>query len=129
MLTDADAHPKWTLTAPKQTGIQTVTLTTDGPALNPVPVVVTDLPTTLERESNDDPKDPALQARVEGALEALFRATVELRGTLTGEHGVGIAKQRYMPLEQEPHVMDWQMRLKRLWDPDNLLNPGKIFPV
>ncbi len=66
--------------------------------------------------------------RIDGALETLFRDTIELRGTLSGEHGIGLAKKRYLPMEQSASLIEWQKRLKRLWDPKNLLNPGKIFP-
>jgi glycolate oxidase len=66
--------------------------------------------------------------RIEAALEALFKETIALKGTLSGEHGIGLTKQRFMPLEQSAALIDWQKRLKRLWDPQNLLNPGKIFP-
>src|SRR3569623_1217665 len=61
------------------------------------------------------------------ALGELFRATLDLGGTLSGEHGIGIAKAKYMAWEQSAEVLDWQKRLKRLWDPAGLLNPGKIF--
>jgi glycolate dehydrogenase FAD-linked subunit len=66
--------------------------------------------------------------RILGARETLFRETVALRGTLSGEHGIGLTKQRFMPLEQSEALIGWQKKLKRLWDPDNLMNPGKIFP-
>ena len=61
------------------------------------------------------------------ALGDIFRATLDLGGTLSGEHGIGIAKARYMAWEQSAEVIGWQKRLKRLWDPAGLLNPGKIF--
>jgi len=77
--------------------------------------------------SQETRRDAAFQARVEAALAELFKATLDLGGTLSGEHGIGIAKARYMAWEQSPEVIDWQKRLKRLWDPKNLLNPGKIF--
>ncbi len=73
--------------------------------------------------------DPAVRARVDDGLERLFRATVELGGTLSGEHGIGITKARFLPLEQSPAVIEWQRRIKALWDPDGLLNPGKLFPA
>jgi len=78
---------------------------------------------------DDDPNEPAVAARLDGALEALFRATVELRGTLSGEHGIGIAKQRFMPLEQPEPLLEYQRRWKLLWDPNDLLNPGKVLPA
>jgi glycolate oxidase len=76
----------------------------------------------------EDPDEPSVAGRIDDALEALFRTTLELRGTLSGEHGIGLSKQRYLPLEQPPALIEWQRRLKRLWDPHELLNPGKIFP-
>ncbi|HEY8926882.1 MAG TPA: FAD-linked oxidase C-terminal domain-containing protein, partial [Polyangia bacterium] len=78
--------------------------------------------------SDEDPNDAGVARRIEDALGGLFRATLDLGGTLSGEHGIGIAKARYMAWEQSPEVIDWQKRLKRLWDPSGLLNPGKIFP-
>ena len=77
--------------------------------------------------SHEPKHDAAFKARVEAATADLFRATLDLGGTLSGEHGIGIAKARYMAWEQSAEVIDWQKRLKRLWDPKNLLNPGKIF--
>jgi glycolate oxidase len=71
--------------------------------------------------------DPAVAARIEAALAEIFRATLDLGGTLSGEHGIGIAKAKYLAWEQSAEVIDWQRRLKRLWDPRGLLNPGKIF--
>lgn len=77
--------------------------------------------------TDEDPRDAGIRARIDGALGDLFRATLDLGGTLSGEHGIGIAKARYMAWEQSPEVIDFQKRLKRLWDPANLLNPGKVF--
>ena len=58
----------------------------------------------------------------------MFRDTIELRGTLSGEHGIGLAKMKYMSMEQSDALIGWQKKLKRLWDPTDLLNPGKMFP-
>ena len=77
--------------------------------------------------SDEDPRDPGVARRIDDALGELFRATLDLGGTLSGEHGIGIAKAKYMAWEQSAEVLDWQKRLKRLWDPAGLLNPGKIF--
>jgi glycolate oxidase len=77
--------------------------------------------------SDEDPRDPGVARRIDDALGALFRATLDLGGTLSGEHGIGIAKAKYMDWEQSAEVIAWQKRLKRLWDPAGLLNPGKIF--
>ena len=78
--------------------------------------------------TDENHRDAPVAARIEAALGDVFRAALDLGGTLSGEHGIGIAKARYMSWEQSPEVLEWQRRLKRLWDPADLLNPGKIFP-
>ncbi|HEX4403354.1 MAG TPA: FAD-linked oxidase C-terminal domain-containing protein [Polyangia bacterium] len=77
--------------------------------------------------TDEDHKDEAVAARIQSALAGVFRAALDLGGTLSGEHGIGISKARYMAWEQSEEVIGWQKRLKRLWDPQDLLNPGKIF--
>ena len=67
--------------------------------------------------------------RVERAVHELFRVTIALGGTLSGEHGIGISKRPFMPLEQSGPLRALQLELKRAWDPGNILNPGKVFPV
>jgi glycolate oxidase len=74
---------------------------------------------------NEDHEVPA----VERAIEALFRDVIDLRGTLSGEHGIGVLKAPYLPLEQAPDLIALQKDLKRVFDPQGLLNPGKIFPA
>jgi glycolate oxidase len=66
--------------------------------------------------------------RVEQAIEQLFRDTVALGGTLSGEHGIGVLKAPYLPIEQSPELIALERDLKRVFDPRGLLNPGKIFP-
>jgi glycolate oxidase len=61
-------------------------------------------------------------------LEELYRAVARLGGTISGEHGVGSKRAEYMPLVMDPVVIDLQRRIKRVFDPLNVLNPGKIFP-
>jgi glycolate oxidase len=63
--------------------------------------------------------------RIDGAVEALFVETMALRGTLSGEHGIGLKKQRYLPLEQSASVIAWQKKLKRLWGPGRSSQPGQ----
>lgn len=72
--------------------------------------------------------DPADAHRVEDGLGSLFRAVVAMRGTLTGEHGVGLSKADYLHLEQSPALIELQRGLKAVFDPKSLLNPHKIFP-
>jgi glycolate oxidase len=78
---------------------------------------------------DDDPADRASWARVDDACRRIFVATVEAGGTLSGEHGIGLAKRDYLPLEQAERVIEWQRRWKAMWDPADLLNPGKILPL
>lgn len=78
--------------------------------------------------SNEDASDPAVRARIDAAIDDVFRETLAMGGTLSGEHGIGIAKSRYMPWEQAPGVIALQKRLKLAFDPSGLMNPGKIFP-
>ena len=73
--------------------------------------------------------DPSERAAVDRAIEGLMRATVALGGTLSGEHGIGISKAAYLPIEQGPDLIALQQDLKRVFDPSGLLNPGKIFPT
>jgi glycolate oxidase len=72
--------------------------------------------------------DPDASERVAKGLDRLFRAVVGMRGTLTGEHGVGTSKAEYLPLEQSSELIQLQRDIKRVFDPKNLLNPHKIFP-
>ena len=72
-------------------------------------------------EAHDAPK-------VEQALEQLFRAVIGMKGTLSGEHGIGTSKAEYLPLEQSAELIAMQRDIKRLFDPKGVLNPGKIFP-
>jgi glycolate oxidase len=74
---------------------------------------------------NDDGERPA----VDRAIGSLMRATIDLGGTLSGEHGIGVSKAAYLPLEQSETLIALQKDIKRAFDPRGLLNPGKIFPV
>jgi glycolate oxidase len=72
--------------------------------------------------------DPEEEPRVHCAVEALFREVVRLGGTLSGEHGIGVLKAPYLGLEQSPALIAFQQRIKATFDPQGILNPGKIFP-
>ncbi|HZX96639.1 MAG TPA: FAD-linked oxidase C-terminal domain-containing protein [Myxococcales bacterium] len=63
------------------------------------------------------------------AVADVLQAAIDLGGTITGEHGVGLAKRDFLAREQKPEVIALQRRVKQAFDPDNLLNPGKIFPA
>lgn len=65
--------------------------------------------------------------KAEGAIKDVFKAALELGGTMSGEHGVGIAKAPYIPLEITPVAAEYMKAIKKALDPNNILNPGKIF--
>ncbi len=69
-----------------------------------------------------EPGDP----RAEVFSGRLVEHTLALGGTCTGEHGVGLRKKKYLPQEHGP-ALGWMRQIKQLFDPQNLLNPGKIF--
>jgi glycolate oxidase len=73
--------------------------------------------------------DESERPRVERAIDSLMRATIRLGGTLSGEHGIGVSKAAYLPLEQSAELIALQQDVKRVFDPSGLLNPGKIFPT
>ncbi|MGE0546785.1 MAG: FAD-binding oxidoreductase [Kofleriaceae bacterium] len=78
--------------------------------------------------SNDDPADPAVRERMWSGARRVFAHAIELGGTLSGEHGIGLTKRDYMPMEQSDQLLEWQRKWKALWDPSGLLNPGKVLP-
>jgi glycolate oxidase len=67
-------------------------------------------------------------ARVKSSIEELFSEAVRQGGTLSGEHGIGIAKRPYLRIALDDATIDFERRIKRAFDPDDILNPGKIFP-
>ncbi|WP_145523932.1 FAD-binding oxidoreductase [Virgibacillus sp. SK37] len=75
-----------------------------------------------------DKRDQEEMHRVEQAVEEIFEAAVELGGTLSGEHGIGTLKAPFMEMELGEIGLDMMKRIKDSWDPNNILNPGKIFP-
>jgi glycolate oxidase len=75
-----------------------------------------------------DLRDREVLHQVEGAGEEMLRAVVELGGALSGEHGIGLEKSAFMPWVYSPDDLDAMQRVKRVFDVDGILNPGKIFP-
>lgn len=69
--------------------------------------------------------DPADYTRAEQFAAALVERALELGGTCSGEHGVGLRKQKYLAAEHGP-ALGWMRQIKQLFDPHGLLNPGKI---
>jgi len=75
-----------------------------------------------------DLREKGILHQVEGAGEEMLRAVVELGGTLSGEHGIGLEKSAFMPWIFSADDLDAMQRVKGALDPRGLLNPGKIFP-
>ena len=65
--------------------------------------------------------------RVDAGIEDLFRAVIHMKGSLSGEHGIGAMKAPFLTLEQSPAVITLQKQIKSVFDPAGILNPGKIF--
>ena len=74
-----------------------------------------------------DERDTVEMQRVHRALDAIVDKTLALGGTITGEHGVGLAKKAWLPRQFDPASLGLMRTIKRSLDPANLLNPGKIF--
>ncbi len=73
-----------------------------------------------------DERDGDEMERVEKAVDEIFRAALELGGTLSGEHGIGLSKAPFMPMEMKDAGMKATVAIKRALDPNNVLNPGKM---
>jgi len=74
-----------------------------------------------------DPADAEEMKQAEAALDRIFKRVVEIGGTISGEHGIGLSKKPFMHYQFSPLELDLFRRIKKVFDPDNLLNPGKIF--
>ena len=75
-----------------------------------------------------DERDPGATDKVIQAGEEMVKMCVEMGGTLSGEHGIGLEKKAYMPLIFTQEDMDVMMRVRDAFSPSNRFNPGKIFP-
>jgi glycolate oxidase len=75
-----------------------------------------------------DKKIPGQEDKAHQAVEALFKTVIALGGTLSGEHGIGLAKASYLSWEIDPLSLALMKKIKDLFDPNGILNPGKIFP-
>jgi glycolate oxidase len=74
-----------------------------------------------------DKRDKETLAKAESAVQDLFQKTVALGGTISGEHGVGVSKAPYIGMEIGAAELALMKRLKATFDPNGVLNPGKIF--
>ncbi len=76
-----------------------------------------------------DKRDPDQWARVEKMVAQVFQASLDLGGTLSGEHGVGVLKRPYLEKALGPVSIAVQRNIKQALDPLNILNPGKVFEM
>lgn len=76
-----------------------------------------------------DARTPGLQARVEAASGEMMEACIAAGGTVTGEHGIGLDKLRYMPLIFDADSLAAMRSVRRVFDPSERVNPGKVVPV
>jgi D-lactate dehydrogenase len=75
-----------------------------------------------------DPADAAQAQRAHAALARVFALALSLGGTLSGEHGIGMMKREFMPQAIDAPTLSLMRRLKSTFDPDGILNPGKLLP-
>ena len=71
--------------------------------------------------------DEADMPKAEEAAKEIFAAALRMGGSISGEHGIGITKAPYLPMELKPDALAAMRRIKRALDPNNILNPGKMF--
>ena len=74
------------------------------------------------------PGDEDEMRRAHEAEQLLFEGVVALEGSISGEHGIGFVKAKYLPIELDPETIAIMKAVKRAFDPEGILNPAKIFP-
>lgn len=77
---------------------------------------------------NTNMRDEEEVRKTEDAVEEIFNYAIEIGGTLSGEHGIGVMKKAFIKKEMGEDGVRYQQMIKRALDPKNILNPGKIFP-
>ncbi|NWE41115.1 FAD-binding protein [Pseudomonas yamanorum] len=75
-----------------------------------------------------DPHNPDEVERAEAVAHRLAERAIAMGGSCTGEHGIGLTKQHFMPVEHGANAVDVMQAIKAALDPKQLMNPGKIFP-
>jgi glycolate oxidase len=75
----------------------------------------------------DDIDDETWETKIPEGIGEIFKLTVSLGGTLSGEHGIGITKQPYMSIALSEVNLKLMRGIKGVFDPNGIMNPGKIF--
>ncbi|HRU05554.1 MAG TPA: FAD-linked oxidase C-terminal domain-containing protein [Candidatus Brocadiia bacterium] len=73
--------------------------------------------------------EAAWRAKLPGALKELYREAKALGGSISGEHGIGLKRKKYIGLALSETELDFMRRIKQAVDPNNIMNPGKIFEM
>ena len=74
-----------------------------------------------------DLREQGMAEKMETVLDEVFQAAIDLRGSISGEHGIGTAKAKYLGMELDAATISYMQRIKDAFDPNHILNPGKIF--
>jgi len=74
-------------------------------------------------------EDEKVVSSVEKALDSLFKQVIAIGGSISGEHGIGISKARFMPYQFSETQLQLMKNFKKVFDSENIMNPGKIFPT
>jgi len=75
-----------------------------------------------------DLSDKEEKLRGDAAVMQIMEATLALGGTISGEHGIGLTKRPFIKMEIDDRGLEIMRGIKRIFDPGNILNPGKVFP-
>ena len=73
--------------------------------------------------------DATWEMNLDKAIREIFRLTVSLGGTISGEHGIGYSQKGYLPIALSDNELNIMKRIKETFDPKGILNPGKIFSL
>lgn len=75
-----------------------------------------------------DKNDTHEYERAKNSVRDIFKATLNLEGTISGEHGIGLTKRQYIGMELSDTSIEYMKAIKKVFDPNGIMNPGKIFP-
>jgi FAD/FMN-containing dehydrogenase len=71
----------------------------------------------------------ALEKKLKELFTEIYKVGISLGGTISGEHGLGYTKKDYLPMAADKGKIDLMKSIKRAFDPNNILNPGKVFDL
>ncbi len=76
----------------------------------------------------DDLPDERWEEIIPLITEEIYKLTLSLGGMITGEHGIGATRRKYLPLALDPAQIEIMEKIREIFDPNRILNPAKIFP-